>query len=215
MDMKQNVTEVGMQVASTPTCCIVDAVSSTGHVELCPEAQELLGELKCENQDSVTVNLETISVIENITLDRTVKDNFSCPICQGFLVRARVLGCGHQFCRECLYRWLKLRRMCPMCRQPVVACVTALFVDTFLDDVVDHCGNDELKRQRQLRKQEKASASLDEGPVTRIPTEMTTMMISNYAQTISAYSHGLSHASSGMTTDNWTQANTMDQGAGN
>lgn len=188
VDVKQAMTEVGMQVASSPTCCIVDAVSSIGHPELCPEAAELLADLKPENQEGIDINLEQVTLCDNSLLDRTLKDNFTCPICQSLLVRARVLGCGHQFCRECLHKWIKLRRMCPMCRQPVIACVTSLFIDTFLDDVIEQCGSEELKQQRWQRKKEEESSALDMTNLTRIPTEMATMMISNYAQTISSYS---------------------------
>ncbi|TPP58586.1 hypothetical protein FGIG_11721 [Fasciola gigantica] len=211
MDVKQAVTEVGMQVASSPTCCIVDAVSSIGHTDLCPEAIELLEENKLDKQDGVEINLEQTTLCENPSLDRSLKDNFICPICQGLLVRTRVLGCGHHFCRECLHRWIKLRRMCPMCRQSVATCVTSLFIDTFLDDVIDLCGKDELKQQRWQRKKEQESLDLDEVIMTRVPTEMATMMISNYAQTISSYSQSVINNSAANITDNWTQASTTGQ----
>ncbi|QDZ23762.1 FHA domain-containing protein [Chloropicon primus] len=63
-----------------------------------------------------------------------VEENFTCIICQDFLVGAQcVVPCGHMFCRSCLGPWLKRTRTCPICRQKCSAQVPVRGVDSFLE----------------------------------------------------------------------------------
>ncbi|XXQ36020.1 RING-type E3 ubiquitin transferase [Plasmodiophora brassicae] len=41
-----------------------------------------------------------------------------CPICLGEIVHPTVanLTCLHQFCRDCIVRWVAVRPVCPVCR---------------------------------------------------------------------------------------------------
>lgn len=44
-------------------------------------------------------------------------DEFNCCICQGAMVWACALSCGHaSFCEECLYVWLDTNDTCPEVR---------------------------------------------------------------------------------------------------
>ncbi|GAA29767.2 uncharacterized RING finger protein C548.05c [Clonorchis sinensis] len=195
MNTKDNVSEVGMQVCNDTSRCIVDSGSYNNSHQLCPEALGLIQQVETK-ADVDLVNLEMVQITDNPTIDVLIKEKFVCPICHGLLVRARILVCGHHFCRECLYCWFKVSHMCPMCRRPGRLNVAAWGIDTFLDELVQACENEELKMQREHRKAEHTSVALDE---MESHTTLVTTVTSNFAQTISAYSQGI-------TTDTWTQA---------
>ncbi|KAF5398796.1 RING finger protein [Paragonimus heterotremus] len=196
MSKHNNVSEVGMQASSGQFACVVDAVSCKDLDNICPEAAQLAHQIETHvDVESVILDMHTLS--DDTAIDRLLKEKFICAICHGLLVRARVLNCGHHFCRECLYYWFRLRHMCPMCRSPGNMSFPSPYTDSFLDDVVMHSNNEVLTVQRTRRKLEKASACLDTS--NTVGADEPSGMMSSYAQTVSSYSHGV-------TTDNWTQA---------
>lgn len=48
--------------------------------------------------------------------------NEPCSICQDHMINpTRTVECGHYFCFECLFAWVKLRETCPLCRNRMYA----------------------------------------------------------------------------------------------
>ena len=48
--------------------------------------------------------------------NKEVEDKYKCPIC--FLVMREVVQthCGHKYCRDCLFDWMKTSKKCPICK---------------------------------------------------------------------------------------------------
>ncbi|KAJ3146068.1 hypothetical protein HK101_002370, partial [Irineochytrium annulatum] len=54
----------------------------------------------------------------------------TCPIClQPFEDRSSLVGCGHEFCHECLLRWGEVSRACPMCKRAFDECLHRFTTD--------------------------------------------------------------------------------------
>ncbi|CAH8582994.1 unnamed protein product [Heterobilharzia americana] len=157
-DMKLPFMNRSTQVAEILPTCLVDAQSYTHQRN--ENTTEILNQLETY-KNTTFINLDNIQLTENTVLDQLIKESFTCSICQGLLVRARLLSCGHQFCRECLYYWFKIRHTCPLCRTRVYTNVPARHVDNFLDELIDQCYSEELKHQRKGRKFESTSELLD------------------------------------------------------
>ena len=50
----------------------------------------------------------------------SMKEEFTCVICQELFICAHTLSCSHSFCEWCIKNWLKTsQRVCPMCRMKV------------------------------------------------------------------------------------------------
>ncbi|CAH8864181.1 unnamed protein product [Trichobilharzia szidati] len=160
-DMQLSFMSRSTQVAEVLPSCLVDAESCTTiHQTTNAGVVEIISQLETY-KNKTFIDLDDIQLTENTALDHLIKESFTCSICRGLLVRARLLPCGHQFCRECLYYWFKIRQTCPLCRTRVYTNVPAIHVDNFLDEVIDHCNSMEVKSQRQQRKLETASEALD------------------------------------------------------
>jgi hypothetical protein len=52
---------------------------------------------------------ELVTTRENVT-------DAECPVCLEIRVRIDRLHCGHAFCRDCLFKSLRIRKSCPVCR---------------------------------------------------------------------------------------------------
>ncbi|KAF3692130.1 Zinc-binding protein A33 [Channa argus] len=46
-----------------------------------------------------------------------LKQDLSCPVCQGIFKDPVLLPCSHSFCRECLQRSFQVNNKCPVCRE--------------------------------------------------------------------------------------------------
>ncbi|KAK4468579.1 hypothetical protein MN116_007772 [Schistosoma mekongi] len=157
-NMKLSFINRSTQVSEVLPTCLVDAQSYTRQIS--ETFDDILNQLETYKNTSF-IDLDDVQLTDNKSLDHLIKESFTCSICRGLLVRARLLPCGHHFCRECLYYWFKIRYTCPLCRTYIRTNVSAIHVDNFLDELVDHGCNEELKCQRKQRKVEQASAILD------------------------------------------------------
>ncbi|CAH8593010.1 unnamed protein product [Schistosoma intercalatum] len=161
INMKLSSINRSTQVNEILSSCLVDAQSYT-----CQSNEKLIQHNEIFNQietyKNVTfIDLDDIQLTNNQLLDNLIKESFLCSICRGLLVRTRLLSCGHQFCRECLYYWFKIRNTCPLCRKYVNRNISAINIDNFLDELIENGSNEALKYQRKQRKIEKASELLD------------------------------------------------------
>ncbi|KAI1294943.1 E3 ubiquitin-protein ligase NRDP1 [Halotydeus destructor] len=56
--------------------------------------------------------------IRFVDLNPDLEEEFTCVICCGIIREPVVTQCGHTFCRNCVTRWIKTERNCPVCRKP-------------------------------------------------------------------------------------------------
>lgn len=56
--------------------------------------------------------------IEEDEASGPLRQNLTCPVCQGIFSDPVLLPCTHSFCRTCLQRSLQFNQSCPMCRKP-------------------------------------------------------------------------------------------------
>ncbi|KAI9486875.1 MAG: hypothetical protein EXX96DRAFT_550910 [Benjaminiella poitrasii] len=52
-------------------------------------------------------------------LEKVLKE-ITCTICQGIFEDPHSLNCGHCYCGQCIFEWLKNNKSCPMCRVPTI-----------------------------------------------------------------------------------------------
>ncbi|CAH8543697.1 unnamed protein product [Schistosoma turkestanicum] len=180
-DMELSFTNQSTQVSEILPSCLVDAESYTTH-QTSETVNEIWNQLETY-KNTAFIDLDEIHLTDNHSLDNIIKESFTCSICHGLLVRARLLSCGHQFCRECLYYWFKVRYACPLCRTRVHTNVSAIHVDNFLDDLIEHGSNEALKCQRKQRKTEQTSALIDCKYETRNSSCVLRTVTESYVQT--------------------------------
>ncbi len=69
------------------------------------------------NEDgSITTNIEYIL---NVSNTKSVKDVNSCNICLEE-ESSIVTICDHQYCKNCIQKWLNVKEKCPYCRQKLL-----------------------------------------------------------------------------------------------
>ena len=49
-----------------------------------------------------------------ISLD---EEKDQCPICKENIKNKFITPCRHEFCKKCIFHWIKRRNSCPMCRE--------------------------------------------------------------------------------------------------
>lgn len=50
---------------------------------------------------------------------KQISDDLICVICFDVLVDARKLECAHNFCYDCIIKWTKKGKECPICRRQI------------------------------------------------------------------------------------------------
>ena len=65
-----------------------------------------------------------------------IEFSWSCCICTDYLVKSRLLACGHTFCQSCIEEWLDVNNVCPKCRKPVKV---PPLPNTALDETMVNC----------------------------------------------------------------------------
>lgn len=88
-----------------------------------PQNQERLREIQ---NDIIQRRYNLIALIENLTNSFTlivpkldhlqITSQENCPVCQGECSNLRTT-CGHYFHKECIEKWCKISKTCPLCRR--------------------------------------------------------------------------------------------------
>jgi len=60
-----------------------------------------------------------MSLVKLFSLQMSLEDELSCPVCTDLFREPVLLSCGHSFCRQCINdHWSSSRsRTCPVCVQ--------------------------------------------------------------------------------------------------
>lgn len=77
---------------------------------------------------------------ENIVnkVSNVMEDQLTCSICSELFVKAMTLTCMHTFCQYCIKRWMKKKRICPICRVPIKSMTKSIVVDNFIDSMLEN-----------------------------------------------------------------------------
>ena len=64
----------------------------------------------------------------------------SCCICSDDLTLSTVVNthCGHQFCGECFWKWMKSKNTCPLCRKDILYNSEELKENRHMRELLDH-----------------------------------------------------------------------------
>ncbi|KAF7992002.1 hypothetical protein HCN44_010822 [Aphidius gifuensis] len=84
------------------------------------------------NDDNLNLTkLAVETTIPDDTENENPESRFECPICLSWLRDPLLTSCGHKFCSECIYNWLKKKNSnCPVDNKPLNK-EKDLFVDLF------------------------------------------------------------------------------------
>ena len=87
-------------------------------------------------------------------LDR-LKEQTSCGVCFDTMVAPHVLSCGHNFCGECIFIWLRRqgKSTCPSCRDDASQPAYNKIVDDLLQATLVPMMTDEQKAERAEREE--------------------------------------------------------------
>ena len=64
----------------------------------------------------------------------------SCCICSDDLTLDTVINtqCGHQFCKDCFWKWMKNKNTCPLCRKDILFNDNELQEQRHMQELLDH-----------------------------------------------------------------------------
>ncbi|CCE62037.1 hypothetical protein TPHA_0B03650 [Tetrapisispora phaffii CBS 4417] len=77
------------------------------------------------------------------TLQESIEQNktFTCPICLGLIHTGSMISCGHFFCNNCIFSWLKLNSNCPLCKRDTTQ--SQLYNFKFKNEITEESTNNE------------------------------------------------------------------------
>lgn len=112
-------------------------------------------------------------------------EDVTCPICLDVLDEPVMGLCGHDFCKDCIQRWLSHLAassslyVCPVCRAPLPP--FGLFVCYRLNDIVERQFSDEVaaKRKRLCNNQQKHAEPVEHEPGCTMPGTSTEALTSD------------------------------------
>ncbi|CAG8725893.1 9639_t:CDS:2 [Cetraspora pellucida] len=154
----RSITQEEALVSTPPTS------TSTTELPISMKATEEISRLKKEVERLTAEIAFKDQVIASLQADsKRFKPGLTCVICIEYMSNPCTISCGHTFCYQCLYDWVKIRKECPTCRvkitsKPALSFVVKEQVETF----VDRLSSDDEKRnaQERLRKKEQEMKSV-------------------------------------------------------
>ena len=82
----------------------------------------------------------------------SMKEEFTCVICQELFVSAHTLPCSHSFCELCIKAWLQTKKECPICRKHVASGpVCTLALNNVITAMEDKLTTEERKERDALK----------------------------------------------------------------
>lgn len=110
--------------------------------------------LKCELKAKNELISKQERCKETVGVVSSMREEFTCVICQELFIGAHTLPCSHSFCEYCIKEWIKKRNVCPVCRKyNKSGAVYSLALDNAVATIVSKLSAAE-KRERESRKEE-------------------------------------------------------------
>ena len=97
-----------------------------------------------------------------------LSSQFTCAICQEWILGCHMMSCSHTFCGACIAKWLNRKQACPTCRMPLSCVPVRCFqVDNVIDGflakgvhIMSPASNAARKRKRQRWDQNRARTTI-------------------------------------------------------
>ncbi len=85
----------------------------------------------------------------------SMREEFTCVICQELFITAHTLSCSHSFCEVCIKEWMKAHKDCPICRKrSTTQPIRSLVLDNAIATVESKLSAEE-KKERDATKEER------------------------------------------------------------
>ena len=96
----------------------------------------------------------------------SMKEEFTCVICQELFICAHTLSCSHSFCESCIKQWMKTNKDCPICRKrSTTQPIRSLVLDNAIATMESKLNPDEQK-EREATKEERKVQKGGKAPST-------------------------------------------------
>ncbi|CAG8464994.1 8755_t:CDS:2 [Paraglomus brasilianum] len=140
------------------------------HASMLRAAQEEILELKKEIKRLQAEVSFKDQVIESLhAQSKKPKPGLTCVICVEYMSNPCTISCGHTFCYECLYDWLKIRRECPTCRKKISQRPTLSFVvKEQVETYVEQLAPDERESAKARLRDKEASLKEQSDPWSEV-----------------------------------------------
>ncbi|GMM28886.1 E3 ubiquitin-protein ligase [Martiniozyma asiatica (nom. inval.)] len=86
--------------------------------KLSAEKELIKYRLKMNNEmTKVNATKSRLNYLKSLNSDDNDETNNQCAICRYTILIGVLTPCGHKYCRECLFEWMKNKKMCPLCKK--------------------------------------------------------------------------------------------------
>lgn len=82
----------------------------------------------------------------------SIADDCQCGICHDLMVGPHALTCGHSFCGECVWTWMRTQPACPICRERTAKPAYERIMDDIICAVVEPRLDAKAMADRNARK---------------------------------------------------------------
>ncbi len=97
----------------------------------------------------------------------SMREEFTCVICQELFISAHTLPCSHSFCEYCIKEWIKTKKECPICRKhTTLGPIHTLALDNAIARVESKLTTEERKEREDLKEKRMAKLCNDSTPST-------------------------------------------------
>ena len=116
------------------------------------EQKQLQMELQSFRQDNQKHLDEAAKSKEQVlsNIAQLMESELQCSICNELFVKATSLGCSHSFCAVCIGQWMRVKKVCPVCRAPVTEKMSSIVLDSYIERMVEELTPDMLQKRRKL-----------------------------------------------------------------
>ena len=95
---------------------------------------------------------------ENNSKEENILQDITCSICTNLFIQPFSISCGHTFCKTCITRWIKQRKICPICNSKIIKLPEK--ENVIIKSIVERC-NKGNQNQNQNQNQNNTDVAID------------------------------------------------------
>lgn len=107
-----------------------------------------------KNQDDEAVKSKQ-EALSNIA--QVMESELQCSICNELLVKATSLGCAHSFCALCIEQWMRVKKVCPVCRAAITSKMHAVALDSYIERMLEELSPEVVEKRKILVAERKSN----------------------------------------------------------